>query len=194
MPSSRTPEGYPIRCHVCGQHSRVASSFPAFDSICPSCGSFLWLDPKRDPSKATSPEISWPRFLELVSEFSCSGYKAREIERSLLTGLRATLPIDRALSWEWKPKTRWSRRRAWRMRELYGDNANSPADYLQMGRSSWKVFGHANPTNIVSLGIQVDYSADPCWIEIVASNWTDPNRVIELESQLQEIQRALCSR
>jgi acyl carrier protein len=40
--SSRTPEGLPHRCPVCGKYASVEPSFPAGDSICPSCGQLLW--------------------------------------------------------------------------------------------------------------------------------------------------------
>jgi acyl carrier protein len=39
--SSRTPEGLPHRCPVCGNYASVEPS-PAGDSICPSCGQLLW--------------------------------------------------------------------------------------------------------------------------------------------------------
>jgi acyl carrier protein len=40
--SSRTPEGLPHRCPVCGEYASVEPSFPAGDSVCPSCGQLLW--------------------------------------------------------------------------------------------------------------------------------------------------------
>jgi acyl carrier protein len=39
---SRTPEGTPHRCPVCGKESFVESSIPTGDSCCPSCGQLLW--------------------------------------------------------------------------------------------------------------------------------------------------------
>jgi acyl carrier protein len=40
--SSRTPEGTPHRCRVCGKMSAVEPSCPGGDSCCPNCGQLLW--------------------------------------------------------------------------------------------------------------------------------------------------------
>jgi acyl carrier protein len=40
--SSRTPEGDPFRCHLCGAASAVEPSHPAGDAVCPRCGQLLW--------------------------------------------------------------------------------------------------------------------------------------------------------
>jgi acyl carrier protein len=40
--SSRTPEGVPHRCEVCGKVSAVEPSYPGGDSCCPNCGQLLW--------------------------------------------------------------------------------------------------------------------------------------------------------
>jgi hypothetical protein len=40
--SSRTPEGLPHRCPVCGKLAIVELSDPAGDTICPTCGQLLW--------------------------------------------------------------------------------------------------------------------------------------------------------
>lgn len=49
--SSRTPEGDPGRCPVCGHDCRVEPSWPTRDGPCPSCGHLLWFDP---PDRAVS--------------------------------------------------------------------------------------------------------------------------------------------
>ena len=41
--SSRTPEGHPIRCVLCGAETNVEFSDPAGDAPCPNCGHLLWL-------------------------------------------------------------------------------------------------------------------------------------------------------
>lgn len=42
-PSSRTPEGTPNRCPICGKSVRIEpSSFPTHDAPCPHCGHLLW--------------------------------------------------------------------------------------------------------------------------------------------------------
>lgn len=41
--SSRTPEGLPHACPICGRVAALEPSCFAGDSVCPSCGSLLWL-------------------------------------------------------------------------------------------------------------------------------------------------------
>jgi acyl carrier protein len=40
--STRTPEGLPQRCPVCGKTAAIEPSYPGGDSCCPSCGYLLW--------------------------------------------------------------------------------------------------------------------------------------------------------
>jgi hypothetical protein len=40
--SSRTPEGIPNRCPVCGSEMRIEPSMPGGDAPCPKCGSLVW--------------------------------------------------------------------------------------------------------------------------------------------------------
>jgi hypothetical protein len=42
--SSRTPEGVPNRCPVCGSKVRIEPSSPARDAPCPVCGSLMWFN------------------------------------------------------------------------------------------------------------------------------------------------------
>jgi len=44
--SSRTPEGEPNRCPVCGHQVRLEPSRPAGDGPCPFCGTLLWFSMK----------------------------------------------------------------------------------------------------------------------------------------------------
>jgi hypothetical protein len=41
-PSSRTPEGMPNLCPVCGHKVLIEPSSPAGDAPCPFCGHLLW--------------------------------------------------------------------------------------------------------------------------------------------------------
>lgn len=41
--STSTDDGFPIRCEICGTSSIVNVSRPPGDSVCPACGSFLWV-------------------------------------------------------------------------------------------------------------------------------------------------------
>ncbi|MCH5374763.1 MAG: hypothetical protein JJ992_12375, partial [Planctomycetes bacterium] len=40
--SSRTPEGLPSHCPLCGAETNLEFSDPAGDAPCPSCGHLLW--------------------------------------------------------------------------------------------------------------------------------------------------------
>lgn len=40
--ASRTPEGTPNRCPVCGNEVKIEPSVPAGDAPCPHCGTLLW--------------------------------------------------------------------------------------------------------------------------------------------------------
>lgn len=40
--SSRTPEGDPQHCPICGRRSHLEYSDPGGDACCPNCGSLLW--------------------------------------------------------------------------------------------------------------------------------------------------------
>jgi len=40
--SSRTPEGRPNQCPVCGSHVSIEPSDPAGEAPCPRCGHLLW--------------------------------------------------------------------------------------------------------------------------------------------------------
>jgi DNA-directed RNA polymerase specialized sigma24 family protein len=42
VPSSRTPEGSPNRCPVCGNFLCIEPSQPPGDAPCPACGHLLW--------------------------------------------------------------------------------------------------------------------------------------------------------
>ncbi len=44
-PSSRTPEGEPNRCPVCGKELQIEPSRPPGDAPCPHCGHLLWFSP-----------------------------------------------------------------------------------------------------------------------------------------------------
>ena len=41
--ASRTPEGEPLGCPVCGKVDRLEPSFPGGDACCPTCGHLLLL-------------------------------------------------------------------------------------------------------------------------------------------------------
>src|SRR5262245_11621993 len=45
--SSRTPEGLPNKCPLCGNELRIEPSNPPGDAPCPSCGHLLWFSGKK---------------------------------------------------------------------------------------------------------------------------------------------------
>lgn len=53
IPSSRTPEGEPLRCLQCGARNFVDVSTPPGDSVCPNCGTLAWIaeGPEQNPSR-----------------------------------------------------------------------------------------------------------------------------------------------
>jgi acyl carrier protein len=40
--SSRTPEGTPHECPLCGAVSNLEPAFPGGDAVCPACGQLVW--------------------------------------------------------------------------------------------------------------------------------------------------------
>jgi acyl carrier protein len=42
--ASRTPEGWPNRCPICGADVWIDPSQPPGDAPCPKCGQLLWFD------------------------------------------------------------------------------------------------------------------------------------------------------
>jgi len=87
--SSRTPEGQPVRCPLCGNEAKiVSSSFPTTDAPCPSCGQLLWLSSGRNrASKRETIESS-----ELVIERWSQ--RRKELERDLAK----SRPVVRAVT------------------------------------------------------------------------------------------------
>ena len=43
--SSRTPEGWPNTCPICGHDAKTEPSLDSEDGACPNCGSLVWCDP-----------------------------------------------------------------------------------------------------------------------------------------------------
>ena len=40
--SSRTPEGTPHECPLCGAVIKLEPAFPGGDAVCPACGQLVW--------------------------------------------------------------------------------------------------------------------------------------------------------
>ena len=73
--SSRTPEGQPNHCLVCGADLRIEPSDPAGDAPCPRCGLLLWFTPgavqviKPPPGASLKPEQSMSFLVLLLSHW-----------------------------------------------------------------------------------------------------------------------------
>ncbi len=69
--SSRTPEGLPNHCPVCGSDVTIEPSIPFGDAPCPHCGVLLWFlagsSGTRFISKDTTPDIS-DRIAQILSD------------------------------------------------------------------------------------------------------------------------------
>ncbi len=52
--SSRTPEGRPNRCEVCGHRCRIEPACLSPDAPCPRCGHLLWFD-----AGSTDEKVLW---------------------------------------------------------------------------------------------------------------------------------------
>jgi hypothetical protein len=64
LPASRTPEGWPNRCHLCGQEVTIEPSTPPGDAPCPFCGCLLWFSqptaiiPKPEPRRSEAVPVA----------------------------------------------------------------------------------------------------------------------------------------
>ena len=56
--SSRTPEGDPNRCPVCGHAVKIDPSRPPGDAPCPDCGTLIWFGPKPPPADRSERPLS----------------------------------------------------------------------------------------------------------------------------------------
>lgn len=62
--STRTPEGEPNRCPVCGHAVHIEPSRPPGDAPCPSCGTLLWFTHEPKPRFVTA----WDYGIELLNQ------------------------------------------------------------------------------------------------------------------------------
>jgi hypothetical protein len=49
VPASRTPEGEPATCPICGETFDIEPSFPSGDATCPRCGCLIWVAERPRP-------------------------------------------------------------------------------------------------------------------------------------------------
>ena len=80
--SSRTPEGDPNVCPICGHDLRIEPSIITRDGTCPNCGCLLWFSSSSASKKSQPRSMSLEQF---VSEFGPLHYRAPwEAQESLL--------------------------------------------------------------------------------------------------------------
>ena len=76
--SSRTPEGEPNQCPVCGKHVRIDPS-PLFgDAPCPNCGHLLWFYRLEAETRISTWEESSKLRLRLIEAIATRCSIARE--------------------------------------------------------------------------------------------------------------------
>lgn len=59
-----TGEGFPIQCEICGSDAVVDVSRPPGDSVCPVCGSFLWV-PEGDQRRPEDEPVAIDHVVQL---------------------------------------------------------------------------------------------------------------------------------
>jgi acyl carrier protein len=74
--SSRTPEGQPNRCPVCGEEVCLEPSQPPGDAPCPRCGHLLWILETSSGMRAYDAEDA-ARVREKLLSFFCDGLGVR---------------------------------------------------------------------------------------------------------------------
>jgi acyl carrier protein len=92
--SSRTPEGEPQRCSVCGEVSAMETSWPIDDACCPACGSLLvWFRDRLDTAKA----LDRTRLLDgSFDELGIDSLDVVELVMELEEQLDVSIPDDEA--------------------------------------------------------------------------------------------------
>lgn len=95
--STRTPEGDPLKCGVCGNEHLVLTSWPTGDSVCPTCGSHAWLaNPKEMEQFPTAKALEFvPAFVDRL-RLSCTRV---EIGTHLVNGLCECLSPHGVMLW-----------------------------------------------------------------------------------------------
>jgi hypothetical protein len=91
--SSRTPEGIPNRCPVCGKQVVLEPSYPAGDAPCSHCGHLLWFT---DREGNESLMVKWPegRVVAAVDEFDPDAVASRLLEEVLSKAIAPHLVLD----------------------------------------------------------------------------------------------------
>lgn len=95
--STRTPEGEPLECRICGKRSYVLITDPPRDTVCPGCGCFAWVR----ITNAVSPEtidLDYRSVAALATRLSQCESRISESE-ALSRGLNTLLVPDQVVIW-----------------------------------------------------------------------------------------------
>jgi len=93
--SSRTPEGDPNRCPVCGCRLRLEPSEPLRDAPCPQCGHLLWF---AQPTASQQNETHSVVLHLLEMKFGPVPAEVRSAIQALTFGLKLKRVMERALT------------------------------------------------------------------------------------------------
>src|SRR5690349_11316729 len=106
--SSRTPEGTPGRCPLCGADLAVEYAAPAGDAVCPQCGCLVWETEQRwlalrnriSELLGVSPELVAPdmRVSDVLGKEAGDSLDAVELVMELEEEFDLPIPDDEAAS------------------------------------------------------------------------------------------------
>jgi hypothetical protein len=116
IPSSRTPEGEPLQCQICGAASKVDVSKPPSDTVCPSCGAHAWWANRVDTTKS---QIR--NYIAELSALCRSDLSVNKIGEFLVSGLTQCLAAQGAVLWVDRKRNWWSMRRTLRIAACVGE-------------------------------------------------------------------------
>lgn len=94
---TRTPEGQPLACRVCGKTTLVLVSDPPRDAVCPNCGFHAWLVPRND-EQLFAIDVAASDVSDVVDRIRGCESK-RLIAATLVDGLSRLLIPDRVVVW-----------------------------------------------------------------------------------------------
>lgn len=158
LPSSRTPEGEPLRCFICGAENRVLVSFTD-DSVCPSCGAGAWWSELADDDAGVlAGEIEFAK--QVITLFI--GHLAQKSRTESLTdlsdfylrGITDCLAAHGAVLWLGRQPRWWQRRQSPHLFRSHGfeDNSDLALKVLQTGQP--QLFeSHAPPKPLLLIGV-----------------------------------------
>jgi acyl carrier protein len=93
--SSRTPEGNPLACRICGKRAFIETSFPLDDATCPSCGSLLtWFRDRLGPEAPGVAPTSITPETSFANDLGADSLDAVELVMELEEAFDVQIPDD----------------------------------------------------------------------------------------------------